>query len=354
MPDTMTDTGREIDNDQNIPRQFNDSIVDTTLDYDTTMDSTDNSSGDEDHNVSASVDTIERKSVTKKKTNKDLQNEVQQHLKLPELNSPSNGQPDVSTELEDTSDDSSDSDSDDSLEDEDEEDDEEPPKLKYSRLSKLPKGFFNRDEVSCSYFHEKVFIFATHTGFILLTKPDFTVIRRLSLRQGRQTPSILALHCDGEYFIAGANNGLVLVGSIDDEKDFITYDFKRPIHAVALDRHYKTTKAFISGGKEGKVIYSTRNWLGQRVDTILEQGNGSITMIKAIDDLLLWSNDSGISIAQITARAIIHHEPIPEGFPQPEIYWPKVHYSDQDRIIVGWPQLTRKLKWNVMLLLKTC
>ncbi|GME78426.1 unnamed protein product [Ambrosiozyma monospora] len=59
-------------------------------------------------------------------------------------------------------------------------------------------------------------------------------------------------------------------------------------------------------------------------------------MIKTIDDLLLWSNDSGISIAQITARAIIHHEPIPEGFPQPEIYWPKVHYSDQDRIIVGW------------------
>ncbi|GMG19702.1 unnamed protein product [Ambrosiozyma monospora] len=246
MPDRMTDTEREIDNDQNMPRQFNDSIVDTTLDYDTTMDSTDNSS-DEDHDVSASVDTIERKSVTKKKTNKDLQNEVQQDSKQPELNSSSNVQPDVSTVLNDASD-ASDSDSDDSLEDEDEEDDEEPPKLKYSRLSKLPKGFFNRDEVSCSYFHENVFIFATHTGFILLTKPDFTVIRRLSLRQGRQTPSILALHCDGEYFIAGANNGLVLVGSVDDEKDFITYDFKRPIHAVALDRHYKTTKAFISGG----------------------------------------------------------------------------------------------------------
>ncbi|KAH3663328.1 hypothetical protein OGAPHI_005318 [Ogataea philodendri] len=208
----------------------------------------------------------------------------------------------------------------------------EPPKLKYSRLNKLPARFFNRDAVSCCYFHEEVFIFATHSGFIHLTRPDFSAIRTMKI----QRSSILSLHTDGEYFAAGSIDGTVVIGSIVDEKDIIAYDFKRPIHAVALDKNYKSTKLFISGGTSGNVVFSARNWLGQRQDTVVEGGKGPITLIKTIDDLVIWTNDTGITVAQISSRTIIFHEKLPENFPRPEMYWPRFHQTDTDRFLIGW------------------
>ncbi|KAG7887589.1 hypothetical protein KL936_004286 [Ogataea polymorpha] len=208
----------------------------------------------------------------------------------------------------------------------------EPPKLKYSRLNKLPARFFTKDAVSCCYFHEKVFIFATHSGFVHLTRPDFTPLRTMKI----QRSSILSLHSEGEYFAAGSIDGTVVIGSVVDDKDIIAYDFKRPIHAVALDNNYKTSKLFISGGTSGNVVFSSRNWLGQRQDTIVDGGSGAITMIQTINDLVIWTNDSGITVAQIPTKTVIFHETLPKSFPRPEMFWPRFHQTDTERFLIGW------------------
>ncbi|KAG7856963.1 hypothetical protein KL939_003748 [Ogataea angusta] len=208
----------------------------------------------------------------------------------------------------------------------------EPPRLKYSRLNKLPARFFTKDAVSCCYFHEKVFIFATHSGFVHLARPDFTPLRTMKT----QRSSILSLHSDGEYFAAGSIDGTVVIGSVADDKDIIAYDFKRPIHAVALDKNYETSKLFISGGTSGNVVFSSRNWLGQRQDTVVDGGSGAITLIQTINDLVIWTNDSGITVAHIPTKTVIFHETLPKNFPRPEMFWPRFHQTDPDRFLIGW------------------
>lgn len=46
-----------------------------------------------------------------------------------------------------------------------------PPVFLYSRLNSLPRNFLDREPVSCSLFHESLFVFATHSGLVHVCKP---------------------------------------------------------------------------------------------------------------------------------------------------------------------------------------
>ncbi|QPG76010.1 hypothetical protein FOA43_003396 [Brettanomyces nanus] len=207
-----------------------------------------------------------------------------------------------------------------------------PPRLKYTRLTKLPPRFFDKDPVSACIFNEKVFIFASHSGLIHLCRPDFKPIRTF---KGHMT-SILSVDTDGTYFASGSMDGTVLIGSIEDETDITRFDFKRPIYSVALHRSYKSTKAFLSGGTGGKLVYSMRSWLGQRQDTVLGEGNGPITMIKAVDDIVFWSNDAGLHVTQLNTQKSLIDVTLPPDFPRAEMYWPRFHLIDSTRVLIGW------------------
>lgn len=212
------------------------------------------------------------------------------------------------------------------------EDEDEPPKLKYIRVNKLPANFFVRDALSTSTFHESVFIFATHSGLIHITRPDFTTIRTFKAHRA----SVLSLYTDGKYFASGSMDGTIVIGSIEDEKDIVAFDFKRPIHAVILDQNYHRSRSFISGGMSGKVIYSSKNWLGQRSDVILDQDKGPIVSIQKIDDLILWMSDAGITVYHITTKRVIFTIKKPDNSPRSDLYWPRVHFPEVDRILIAW------------------
>lgn len=226
-----------------------------------------------------------------------------------------------------------------------ESDDEEdlPPILKYTRLSQLPSNFFSKDALSTCTFSESHFIFATHSGFIHITKPDFTSIRTFKAHRA----SVLSLYTDGVFFASGSMDGTIVIGSIKDEKDIVAFDFKRPIHAVILDKNYQKTRNFVSGGMSGKVTYSTRNWLGQRSDIILEENNGPIVAIQAIDDLILWMNDKGITIYHISTKQVISVIDKPLDSPRGDLYWPRVHFPESDRILIAWANYIWSLRITI-------
>lgn len=231
----------------------------------------------------------------------------------------------------------------DRCEDEGEDEDDEPPKLKYTRLNGLPANFFSKDPVSCCNFHESYFIFATHSGIVHITKPDYTTVRTFKAHRA----SILSIYTDGQFFATGSMDGTIVIGAIEDEKDIIAYDFKRPIHAVVLDNNYGRTRSFISGGMSGKVIYSSKNWLGQRSDAILDENNGPVVGIHTIDDIVIWMNDKGISIFHIPTRQVIKVINKPEGSPRSDLYWPKVHSLELDRILIGWANYIWCLRFSI-------
>lgn len=215
-----------------------------------------------------------------------------------------------------------------------EDDEDEPPILKYTRISNLPKNFFQRDSISACWFHENIFAFATHSGMLHLTKSDFTPIRTVKCHRA----SILSIYIDDEFFATGSIDGTVVIGSIENQSDIIAFDFKRPVHSVVLDRNYKTTKIFISGGMAGDVIISQKNWLGNRIDISIEKEHGSITGIYTLDDIIFWMNDIGITFYSLTSKTQLLQVPFPQdelGL-RPELYWPKVHFPEVNRIIVCW------------------
>ncbi|KAK6463775.1 putative vacuolar protein sorting-associated protein [Scheffersomyces coipomensis] len=237
-----------------------------------------------------------------------------------------------------------DDDQDDEDEDEDE-DDEDPPILKYTRLNQLPSNFFSKDPVSASNFHDSYFIFATHSGVIHICNPDFTPVRTFKAHRA----SVLSIYTDGIYFATGSMDGTVVIGSIKDEKDIIAYDFQRPIHGVVLDRNYYKTRSFISGGMSGKVIYSSKGWIGKRADVILEEDNGPIVGIQLIDDIVIWMNDKGITVFHLTARQIISLIEKPEDSHRSDLFWPRVTYPEVDRVIIAWGNYI----WSLRVSLKT-
>lgn len=223
------------------------------------------------------------------------------------------------------------------------EEDDEPPTFKYTRLKGLPSNFFTTHPVSTATFNDNVFVFGTHTGLIHLARPDLTVIRTFK----GHNASVLSLFTDGDYFASGSMDGTIIIGSVLDEKDIVKYDFKRPVHAVLLDKNYQKTKAFVYGGMGEEVTLCSRNWLDQRVDTVLDLQNGPIVAINTIDDLIFWMNDKGITFYHITSRQVVSVIAVPTDSFRSDLYWPRVSFPETDRILIAWGNYIWSLRVSI-------
>lgn len=243
---------------------------------------------------------------------------------------------------EESEEDSEDSEDDDEDDDEDEDEDEE-PRLKYNRITQLPKTVFNQDPVSACLVADTFFVFATHGGIIHLTNPDFSIIR--SYRAHRA--SILGLSTDGVYLASASIDGTVVIGSVNDPKDITASDFKRPVHSVALDPNYKSTKTYISGGMAGEVILSERGWLGQRSDTVLQKSEDPVIAVYWIEGVIIWMNDSGINIYSQYSKKLLLNIPRPEGSPRGDLYKPRLTSPESNRIYIAWADRVWNLKITV-------
>lgn len=241
---------------------------------------------------------------------------------------------DNSGDEEDDDDGESESDS----EEEDEEDVE--PRLKYNRITQLPKTVFTSDPVSACLVADSFFAFATHGGIIHLTRPDFSSIRSYRAHSA----SILALATDGIYLASASIDGTVVIGSVIDPKDITASDFKRPVYSVALDPNYKSSKTFISGGMAGDVILSERGWLGNRSDIILQKSDDPVIAVYWLEGLIIWMNESGINIYSQFSKKLLLNIPRPIDSPRADLYKPRLCMPESNRIYIAWADRVWNLK----------
>ncbi|KAG5362864.1 Vacuolar protein sorting-associated protein 41 [Yarrowia sp. B02] len=245
------------------------------------------------------------------------------------------GKSDEEGESDHSSESASDSGSEDSDSDLDSDSDTEEtePRLKYSRLVGLPKTIFTRDPVSATLVNDNIVIIATHSGLIHLFRPNIELIRSFKAHSA----SIMSLSTDGTYFASASLDGRVVIGSIADPQDIAASDFKRPVHAVALDPNYASSKTFVSGGTAGNVILSEKGWLQARSDTNICTSDSTIVMLKWIGDVVLWINDDGITIWNHVTKQQVLQVPKPENISRADLYHPRMHLSDgHDRIYLAW------------------
>lgn len=226
-------------------------------------------------------------------------------------------------------------------EDSDEDDDPEvEPRLKYSRITTLPKPVFNSDPVSACILSETFIAVATHGGFVHIYKPDLVTSIR-SYRAHRA--SVLALATDGFYVGSASMDGTVVIGSVADVKDISASDFHRPVHTLALDPNYKSSKVFISGGMAGDVILSERNWLGSRSDTVIQHSDDPVTSVYWIDSLIICMDESGINVYGQHSREKLLHIDRPANSPRADLYKPRICSPESNRIYIAWVDRI----WNI-------
>ena len=252
----------------------------------------------------------------------------------------------VDEDEEDEDDNEDDEDEEDEEDEDDDEDDTEPPKLKYSRMTQLPPNFFTKDPVSACTFLDDYFIFATHSGIIhICNATDFSPIRTFKAHRA----SVLSVYTDGTYFALASMDGTVVIGSLADAEDIIAYNFNRPVHFVVLLENYASKRSFISGGMSGEIIFSTKGWLGKKADYVYSKGSGGpiVGLYKVGDDLIVWMNDDGIHLFQISTRKIIKKVEKPEDAPRGDLYWPRMILEDPDRLVVAWGNYIWSLKISV-------
>lgn len=217
--------------------------------------------------------------------------------------------------------------------DSDSDTEEAEPRLKYSRLAGLPKTIFTRDPVSATLVNDNIVIIATHSGLIHLFRPNIELIRSFKAHSA----SIMSLSTDGTYFASASLDGRVVIGSIADPQDIAASDFKRPVHAVALDPNYASSKTFVSGGTAGNVVLSEKGWLQARSDTNVCTSDSTIVLLKWIGDVVLWINDDGITIWNHVTKQQVLQVPKPDNISRADLYHPRMHLSDgHDRIYLAW------------------
>lgn len=222
-------------------------------------------------------------------------------------------------------------------EEDEDEDEDDPPMLKYSRLTKLPKTFFNKELVSSCLFHEHVFAFGTASGLLYLTD---TNLKSIGTIRARKSP-ILSIHTDGNFIAAASMDGTIVIASIhqiknNDQSSTVAYDIKTPIYSVVLNGQYKDTKSFIYGNKGGHVVVSHTNWLGNRTERIIGQDSGPIVGLTLVEEILIWMSDDGITIYNLHTETVMKKLKRPKSSPPAELIWPRVNHQEYDRLLIGW------------------
>ncbi|VVT46441.1 uncharacterized protein SAPINGB_P001215 [Magnusiomyces paraingens] len=215
------------------------------------------------------------------------------------------------------------------------------PRLKYSRITTLPKPVFNTDPVSACILSETFIAVATHGGFVYIYKPDL-ITPIWSYRAHKA--SVFDLATDGYYVGSASMDGTVVIGSVTDQKDIQAFDFHRPVQTLALDPHYKSSKIFISGGMAGDVILSERGWLNGRSDTVIQHSEDPVTAVYWIESLIICMDESGINVYGQHSREKLLHIDRPKDSPRADVYKPRLCSPESNRIYIAWVDRIWNLK----------
>ncbi|GAM24798.1 hypothetical protein SAMD00019534_079730, partial [Acytostelium subglobosum LB1] len=230
--------------------------------------------------------------------------------------------------------------------DDDEEDDEEEvegeaeeedvePILNYTRLGHGVTEILKVDSASCMAVHPKFIVLGTHHGSVSIH--DFDGNRIKNFGSQNATITEIAIDPTGDYIASCTVDGKVVISPFDSTGETMTFQYVRPITAIALDSEFahKNTRQFVTGGKGGQLILNSKGWFRSK-ETIIHQGEGPIYAIKWCGNFIAWANDNGVKIFDCSTNMRIAHIPRKEGSPRGELYRCCLCWERPDTLIIGW------------------
>jgi WD40 repeat protein len=184
-------------------------------------------------------------------------------------------------------------------EEEEEEEDLE-PLLKYKRLGAALPAEDAADGIASACSRGKLIVLGMHSGAVWCLDAHSSSGSRSKSKPHTSTVNAVSIDSACEFYASASDDGSVIVTNIaTGETEKFTYT--RPILALAMHPQYKATRQHVCGGKAGALTLNSKGWFSSK-DTLLHQGEGSITAIAWQGNFIAWANSLGVKVVDCSSQ----------------------------------------------------
>ena len=221
---------------------------------------------------------------------------------------------------------------------EDEEDLE--PLLKYKRLGAALPAEDATDGISSACCRGKLIVIGMHSGAVWCLDAHSSSGTRSKSKPHTCTVNAVSIDSACDFYASASDDGSVVVTNIatgEAEK----FMYSRPILALAMHPQYKATRQHVCGGKAGALTLNSKGWFTSK-DTLLHQGDGSITAIAWQGAFIAWANSVGVKVIDANSQQHItfidrpNEDAVKAGACKCSLLW-----SAPDTLIVAWGTLIK-------------
>eukprot|EP01028_Stygiella_incarcerata_P005685 TRINITY_DN236_c1_g2_i2.p1 TRINITY_DN236_c1_g2~~TRINITY_DN236_c1_g2_i2.p1 ORF type:complete len:1638 (-),score=468.15 TRINITY_DN236_c1_g2_i2:274-4461(-) len=201
---------------------------------------------------------------------------------------------------------------------EEEEEEEQDPVFKYHKLESSLSKIFENHSASCLCVHDKFVILGTHEGTLHVL--DFNGNEVKTLPPHHVCVRDISVDANGEFVGSCSMGGLVNIHALYKEEKF-QFAYERPLNSIALDPQYskRSSRQFISGGKEGKLTLHSKGWFSTK-ENIIHSGEGTIYAIKWHKEYIAWANSEGVKVIDLSSMTKIVMIPRPKSVDIADLY----------------------------------
>ncbi|KAI8873532.1 hypothetical protein GQ42DRAFT_116058, partial [Ramicandelaber brevisporus] len=264
--------------------------------------------------------------------------------------------------------DDGDDDYDEDDDDDDNDDDDEEPLLRFRRMplgqaNSPTQALLTTDMASALLATDRFLVLGTHFGHVHILDPDGggIAVRTFTTKQASHaSASVTCISVDssGDYVASSGDDGRVIIRSMYSDTDVQSFDFGRPVKAVALDPMYAHSgdkrRRFVSGGTAGMLVMTERKWLvGGMHSYALSSGRGSVLSIVWRGDYIAWCDDEGVSVINLALKkkstggttdgTVIGSVRRPQSVEYPELHRCRLRWASDSTLLVGWGDTVRIL-----------
>ena len=187
----------------------------------------------------------------------------------------------------------------DSSEEEEEEDEE--PLLKYRRLKSSVTEILSGgkssapDTAACLAFHPSFMVLGTQSGALYILDRAGAERNKIVLHHGRVHD--VSIEPSGQRIASCAEDGTVAIIPVLGSEAPLTHAYGSPVLSVQLDPGYSTKRdrVFVCGGDDSKIRVNRRGWFTSN-ETILDRGEGPVSVVRWHGHLVAWANNRGVKI----------------------------------------------------------
>lgn len=179
------------------------------------------------------------------------------------------------------------------------------PILIYERILNDLETIIQRDTITSSCIHTKLFVIGTQSGKVHVLDHLGNKVDRKELCFHYRPVTSISIDEKGEYIVSCSSNRLAVYGLCNSDHDSVIIPDK-PANVVAIDPYFHRAgsgRRFVVG--DDKVTLYERGFLGKHKLTVLQNKEQDVKTLSWHGQFIAWATDFSVQIFDVEQRTII-------------------------------------------------